>query len=171
MTSLHSYQTVPSSYTWEISAQRVLSTWLGRQPPRHSPQWPRQSTNAQSMFCKNMSFRVTKSISHDVSKYLTQKHLLTPHSWVQASLACWAHVTSGEIFAICSLPLQGKHLRIISLCMEKQELRSETLEDLSCLASNPQSQFTIRLVWSNNPWYHIHCAKHIQVSSLKQSEF
>lgn len=156
---------LPSSCTWEISAQHVLSTWLGQQPPRHSPLWPDMKTpfkrqskrnlelNRKLFICEyewiyrriyvSMMYQCSaKNVSvfpsHKVTftqwcfKWSTRKHLLTPHSWVQASLACRVHVTSGEIFAICSLPLQGKHLRIISLCMEKQELRSETLEDLSC---------------------------------------
>lgn len=45
---------LPSSCTWEISAQHVLSTWLGQQPPRHSPLWPDMKTPFKRQSKRNL---------------------------------------------------------------------------------------------------------------------
>ena len=71
--SSHWQTVLPSSCTWEISAQHVLSRWLGRQPPRHSPLWPDMKTPFDSPTEENKS--IYKAYMCQIYVSLNRNHI------------------------------------------------------------------------------------------------
>lgn len=104
--------------------------------------------NDVSMFCKKyVGLSVSQSHLHTMMFQMVDSE--TPFDSAQLGASFFGMLSAchkwRDIRYLQSTPSGKAPSNYISLSMEKQELRSETLEDLSCLAPNLQYHFTIRL--------------------------